>query len=183
MKISRAKSNSQSLACCWRISLVCSLLTPIVAKARGAGRAAAEPQSIHAVRVADCIRMTKLGDPEYWMGGSSAGRVAQFSPDGRKFVVLLRKGNLEQNINEYSLLLWQTEEILHSPAPLTLVTMSSSSNREAIRDITWLGDNETVVLLGEQPAELRQLYSLNIRTHALNHLTNHPPKPITYSIN
>src|SRR5260370_21309502 len=88
------------------------------------------------LRVEDCIRMTKLGDPEYWMGGSSAGRVAQFSPDGRKFVVLLRKGNLEQNINEYSLLLWQTEEILHSPAPLTLVTMSSAPKSAAIRDLT-----------------------------------------------
>jgi hypothetical protein len=158
---------------------VCSLLTPIVAK----GQAAAERQANRPVTVQDCIQMSKLGDPEYWMGGSSIGRVAQFSPDGTKFVVLLRKGNLVQNTNEYSLLLWQTEEFLKSPAPLVLLTMSSSSNREAIRDITWLADNETMTFLGEQPGELRQLYSFNIRNHALKKLTNHPTSLITYSVN
>ncbi len=135
------------------------------------------------LRVEDCIRMTKLGDPEYWMGGSSSGRVAQFSQDGSRFVVLLRKGNLERNTNEYSLLLWQTEEVSRSPAPLVLVTMSSSSNREAIRDITWLDDNETVAFLGEQPGELRQLYTFNIRSHGLKKVTNHPTSLITYSMN
>src|SRR5260370_6981398 len=126
--------------------------------------------------------MTKLGGPEYWIGGSSLGRVAQFSPDRRKFVVLLRRGNLEQDANVYSLLLWQTAEALRSPVPLVLLTMSSSSNREAIRDVTWLDDNETVAFLAEHPRELRQLYTFNTRAHGLKKRTNHPTSLISYSI-
>lgn len=125
-----------------------------------------------AATVVDAIRMNKLGDPEYYDGGSSRGRVAQFSTDGSMFVVVLRKGNLEDNTNEYTLLLWKTREIFGSPTPLTLLTMSSSSNRAAIRDVRWLNDNESVSFLGEHPGELQQLYIFNVRTHSLKKITD-----------
>src|SRR5690242_3125056 len=52
--------------------------------------------------VADSIRMTRFGDPQYDLGAASKGLVAKFSPDGKRFVVVLRKGNLATNTNEYS---------------------------------------------------------------------------------
>jgi len=165
-----------------RVVFVYAVIIVAVAKGQGVPKAKVDQNAKRPVTLADCIRMTKLGDPEYWLGGSSLGRVAQFSPDGRKFVVLLRKGNLEQNANVYSLLLWRTSEVRHSPTPVVLVTMSSSSNREAIRDITWLDDNETVAFLGEQPGDVRQLYTLNTRTHALKKRTSHPTSLTSYSI-
>ena len=58
------------------------------------------------VTVADFIQMTRLGDSNYNDGAPSKGLVAKFSPDGRWFVVLLRKGRLETNTNEYSLMLF-----------------------------------------------------------------------------
>jgi dipeptidyl aminopeptidase/acylaminoacyl peptidase len=130
-------------------------------------------QNPRPVTVADTICMTKLGDPEYsvW-GASSRGRVAQFSPDGTKFIVVFRKGNLEKNTNEYSILLWQTEGIFRSSAPDVLLTMSSSSNRPAIQKLKWLPDNETFVFLGENPGEQAQLYSFSLRTQALRKLSN-----------
>jgi dipeptidyl aminopeptidase/acylaminoacyl peptidase len=137
------------------------------------------------VTVADSIEMTIDGDPWYYRGSSLPDRIAQFSPDGTKFVVVFRRGNLDHNTNDYSLLLWRTTEI--TPAelgkpPEVVLKMSSSSNREAIRDVTWLSDSERIAFLGEQPGELQQLYTINTRTHVLDKLTNHSTNLLSYSI-
>src|ERR1700728_1859410 len=58
------------------------------------------------VTVADAITMTEFEDPNYNVG-RLGGPVAQFSPDGRRFVILVRRGDLERNANKYSLLLFK----------------------------------------------------------------------------
>jgi len=123
-----------------------------------------------AVTVADSIEMTRL----------ESG--AKFSPDGTKFVVVLRKGNLEQNTNQYSLVLWSTGGIFGSARAQTLVTMSSSSNRPAIQNITWLPDNTTIAFLGENPGDVQQLYTVNVFTRDLKKLTNHPTSLLCYGM-
>lgn len=140
--------------------------------------------SKRSVTVSDAISMTKLGDPSYYLGGSSAGRVGSFSPDGKKFVVILRKGNLANNTNEFSLLIWKTADLFRqsTPAPELLLTMSSSSNREAIKDIVWLSDNETIAFLGEHPGEQQQLYIYDVVSHTLTRLTDHPTSLSAFSI-
>src|SRR5215468_8454438 len=83
------------------------------------------------VTVADTIEMTEWADRRYAAGASSAGRVGVFSPDGKQFVVLLKKGNLATNTNEFSIVLFDAK----NPAevrPQVLITMTSSSNREGI---------------------------------------------------
>ncbi len=144
-------------------------------------RAKQEPQQ-RPVSVVDAIRMTKLGDPVYYAGGPSAGRVATFSPDGTKFVVVLRKGDLEHNTNQYSLMLWETAKLFHSAVPKVVLTMSSSSNREAITNISWLSDNETIAFLGEHPGELRQLYTFNIATQTLRRVTSQLTNVLSFSM-
>ncbi len=124
------------------------------------------------VTVADSIGMTRLGDQSYTDGGSSKGIAAKFSPDGRHFVVILKKGNLETNINEYSLVLFQTAEVFQSPVPRVLVSLASSSNRPAINNVLWLDDNDTILFLGEHPGEQTQLYSLKCSTSELKKLTS-----------
>ena len=128
------------------------------------------------VTVSDAIEMTRSADE------LRNQPIAHYSPSGDKFVAILRKGNLEQNTNDFSMLLWRTNEVLNSPAPEVLVTFSSSSNRDAIEGATWLGDNETVAFLGERPGESHQLYTLNTQTHTLQKLTNHPTNLSSYSI-
>jgi dipeptidyl aminopeptidase/acylaminoacyl peptidase len=113
------------------------------------------------VTVPDFIQMTRLRD------------LAKFSPDGKRFVVFLKKGNLETNTNEYSLLLFETDEVFRSPTPRVLLSMSSSSNRPAIQNVLWLDDNDTILFLGEHPGETTQLYSLKCRSKELKKLTNH----------
>jgi len=125
------------------------------------------------VTVADSIQMTRLGDPSYTDGGPSKGIVAKFSPDGKRFVVVLRKGNLEANTNEYSLILFETEEVVHSPNPRVLLSMASSSNRPAIQNVVWMDDNDTILFLGEHPGETTQLYSLQCSSKELQELTHH----------
>ena len=125
------------------------------------------------VTVADSIRMTRFGDPQYTDGAPSKGLVAKFSPDGKRFVVVLRKGNLETNTNEYSLILFETDEVFRSPNPRVLLSMSSSSNRPAIQNVVWMDDNDTILFLGENPGETTQLYSLQCSSKELKKLTNH----------
>jgi hypothetical protein len=125
------------------------------------------------VTVADIIQMTRLGDPLYNNGGPSKGLVAKFSPDGKRFVVVLRKGDLGTNTNEYSLILFETDEVFRSPNPRVLLSMSSSSNRPAIQNVEWLQDNDTILFLGEHPGETTQLYSIKSSLKELTKLTNH----------
>jgi hypothetical protein len=123
------------------------------------------------VTVADSIQMTRLGDTSYTNGAAPKG-VAKFSPDGKRFVVILRKGNLEANTNEYSLVLFQTSAAFQSPEPQLLVSLTSSSNRPAIGNVLWLEDNDTILLLGEHPGEQTQLYSLKCSSKELTKLTS-----------
>jgi dipeptidyl aminopeptidase/acylaminoacyl peptidase len=135
------------------------------------------------VTVEDGIRMTRLADAEYLSGSAtSKGRVAHFSPDGSRFAVVLRKGNLENNTNEDSLLLYETSKVFHSPKPDVLLTMSSSSNLGAINNIRWLPDNGTIAFLGEKPGETSQVYAFDITTRELKKLTEHPTSVSFYDI-
>jgi hypothetical protein len=124
------------------------------------------------VTVADSIQMTRLGDPSYSGNAPSKGIVAKFSPDGKHFVVILKKGNLEANTVEYSLVLFQTSEVFQSPAPQVLFSLASSSNRPAINNAVWLDDNDTILFLGESRGEQTALYSLKCASKELRKLTN-----------
>ena len=115
---------------------------------------------------------TMLDDYRYPVGVLNSGALAVFSPDKTKFVVAVRKGNVRENTNQYSLLLFRTEQVHRLATPEKLIAISSSSNREAVKDLTWLADNETIAFLGENPKELRQLYTFNVRHRILKKLTN-----------
>src|SRR5260370_37534164 len=130
------------------------------------------------IAVRDGIKMVRLADDEYFFGRSSKGRVAKFSPDGKKFVIVLQKGNLEKNSNEFSIYLFVAKDALRSPMPVLLARFSSSSNREGISNVKWLDDNETLVFLGENGGEVAQVYTVNIRTRRRTKQTSHST-PIT----
>jgi dipeptidyl aminopeptidase/acylaminoacyl peptidase len=88
----------------------------------------------------------------------------------------------KNNLNVYWLVEWNTEELHSTPAPTLLLKMCSSSNRPAIESVRWLGDNRTIVFLGERPGELHQVFTYNLRTQQLRKLTHHPTNILTYSI-
>jgi dipeptidyl aminopeptidase/acylaminoacyl peptidase len=178
-------SISESLLSCFLLmgsaclTVQCSLEFCSCQSAKGSVSGAPTAQSIavaptkRPATVADSIQMTRLGDVKYTGGWSSNGIVAKFSPDGQYFVVVLKKGNLEANTNEYSLVLFQTAEAFQSTKPLVLVALASSSNRPAIDNVVWLDDNDTILFLGEGAGEPTQLYSVKCSSKELTKLTDH----------
>jgi hypothetical protein len=133
------------------------------------------------VTIADTIEMTEFGDQGYMNGLSARNKVALFSPDGGRFVIVVKKGNLARSTNDYSLLLFRTAQALQSPPPQLLASFSSSSNRPAIQQMTWL-DNHTIAFLGENPGGMQQLYTVDCNTSEVTKLTNHSTGLASYAI-
>src|ERR1700761_3170374 len=63
------------------------------------------------VCVEDAIAMSRLADPSYFRGVASEGRVAHFSPDGSRFFVMVRKGDISSDSNLYSVYLFETAHL------------------------------------------------------------------------
>jgi len=124
------------------------------------------------VTVPDVIRMTRLADSLYFNGEPSQGRVAIYSPDGTQFAVVVRTGNVEQNTNTFTLYIFRTEDVFSKKEPTAVLTMVSSSNRDAIWKLKWLVDSRTLIFLGEQPGQVSQVYSFMVPEQRLVQLTN-----------
>jgi dipeptidyl aminopeptidase/acylaminoacyl peptidase len=148
-------------------------------------QSAAEPQKSEKrpVTEEDAIRMVRIagtGSINSY-AGTLTENFTYFSPDEQRFVFVLKKGNLQRNTNDYSLLLFKTSEAFASPKPRVLAALSSSSNREAITDVTWLSDNDTILFRGEDPGESSQLYSVSATSGVLRKLTSHPTNLVEFS--
>ena len=168
--------------CLWCLCLCTSLsAAPLVCQTTSTEERAGLGRRF--LTVADAIRTTRLADAEYGGGTPSIGRVAQFSPDGKRFAIVLVKGSLESNTNEFSIALYETSNAFAGPRPNILLRMSSSSNRPAISRIKWLEDNDTITFLGEKIGELPQVYALHAATRRLNQLTHHPSSVVDYDMN
>jgi len=134
------------------------------------------------VTVEDGIRMKQIIDGDCSRGSDPNGCVAHFSPDGKRFVMVVKQGILESNTNEFSLLLFQTADPLDSPKPDILVKMSSNSNRDAIQKVRWLDDNETIVFLGEHPGTTAQIYTVDIKSKQVKRISNHRTSITNYDV-
>lgn len=129
------------------------------------------------VTVFDAIEMTEIGDRSIVRKGDS---VVQFSPDGSKFAFVTQRGDLTTDTVEFRLVIFKVAEAFKSPRPEVVATLASSSNREGIRQVQWLSDNETLAFLGEHPGETSQLYRVDSRTKKLEKLTNQPTPILSY---
>jgi hypothetical protein len=153
------------------IAICCSIWGSTMASCNQKDAYGSETPSKRMVNIADSIRMTTIDNPNYSLGTWGRDDVASFSPDGKQFVVIVEKGNLERNTVDYSLLLFQTSRALSAAPPELLATLSSSSTRPAIESLTWL-DNGRVAFLGENPKQKHQLYTLDCSSRRLRRLTN-----------
>jgi dipeptidyl aminopeptidase/acylaminoacyl peptidase len=133
------------------------------------------------VSVADCIGMTTLADPGYFLGMASTGRTAIFSPDGKRFIVVLRKGDVKRSVNVYSLLLFETD---HPTTPQNHVKLelTSSSNRDAISQVRWLSDNKTIAFIGNSGDSSNQVFTYDFSHHRLHRITDHATPVTSFDI-
>ena len=121
--------------------------------------------------VRDLVQLASFGSHPH--GGGSAD-IDVPSPDGRLHAVVVKQGNVGDNTNRFSLLLFHTDQLFNRPRPDTLATLASSSNRPAIESVRWLGDSRTLLFLGEHPGERPQVYALDIQTRTLTARTRQP---------
>jgi dipeptidyl aminopeptidase/acylaminoacyl peptidase len=146
--------------------------------------ASGQDQPKRPATVTDLVSMVKPGDPIYdatFLGKDIADKIALFSPNQEKFIVLLKKGVIQNNTNQYSILLWRTAEVFTTPTPDVVVTLSSSSNEPAIAGLQWL-DNDTIAFIGKQPGEPAQAFTLNLRERVPKKLTNHPTNLVWFGV-
>jgi len=163
-----------------RILMCLLMMVPIIrSEAVRENSTVPRPHDTRPASVVDSIQMTTL--VAYDSRVAVEQNPALFSPDGRQFVIVTKKGDIEHNTNNYSLLLFHAGRSLLSSTPEVLVSLSSSSNRHGIRNITWI-DNHTVAFLGENPGEVQQVYEVDCETKRLTKLTNHLTSIIAYAI-
>jgi dipeptidyl aminopeptidase/acylaminoacyl peptidase len=135
------------------------------------------------VTVADTIRMTRIAGRGYYPPWFPKSGFAVFSPDGKRFAMVIVRGNVEKNTNEYSLLVFRTANVSHHGGmPRTLVSLSSSSNRNGIADLKWSKDNDTIFFLGANADEPAQLYSVQCSSGELKKLTNKRTSLVSYAV-
>jgi hypothetical protein len=133
------------------------------------------------VTVSDAIEMTEVVLPEL-RAGANREAAALFSPDGARFSVVLRRGDLSNNTNVDTLLVFSTQIALHSRKPETILKMSSNSNQPGIAGLRWLTNGHTLVFLGEEPDSPAEVYSFDILTNRLLKLTAHRTSVVSYSV-
>ena len=134
--------------------------------------------------VADSIAMTRVAgsaESRWYYTGASSSDFARFSPDAKRFIIVTKRGNLRQNTNEYSMLLFQTKEAFGAPTPKILVSFASSSEREAIKNVAWLDDDDTILFLGERTGGTTQVYSVRCSSGKVLELTHETANVIAYS--
>ena len=134
------------------------------------------------VTVADTIRMTRVAGRSGYPSFRPKSGFAVFSPDGKHFAIVVARGNIEKNTNDYSLLIFRTADVSDGGVPRTLVSLSSSSNREGIVDLKWSKDNDTIFFLGASADEPAQLYSVQCSSGELKKLTSNRSSLVSYTL-
>ncbi|HVB56675.1 MAG TPA: hypothetical protein VNE63_09640 [Candidatus Acidoferrales bacterium] len=137
------------------------------------------------VTVEDTIRMTRVAGPldaSAYQGAGPTSGFSVFSPNGKRFVIVISKGDLAKNTDDYSLLLFHTADIFRASAPTILATFSSSSNRAGISEASWSQDNRTVFFLGARGEGPTQLYSIRCSSGQLRRLSNQHTSLVSYAM-
>lgn len=134
--------------------------------------------------VRDSIEMTRVagsGQSRWYYTGASSSDFATFSPDGKRFVIVVKRGVLQDDTNRYSMLLFMTDKAFQAPAPKIIVSVASTSEQEGIKNVSWLSDNETVLFLGERAGETTQVYSVSCGSGKVRQLTHERRNVVAYS--
>lgn len=131
--------------------------------------------------VRDSIEMTRLVDPD---GASVQGNPSAFkwSPDGARFFLVLRRGNLQSGDNEYSLVLFEGKAVLDfvaardrrsRPQPRYLATFRTATPRHAISSARWVDGGAAIALIGKEGEARAQVFVVDVVTRTARRVSNH----------
>lgn len=142
--------------------------------------------------VRDSIEMTRIVNPKFVpraFGGSPAA--PKWSTDRRHFFVITMKGNLERNINVYTLLLFDAtavEEALSAAQipdaarGLPVAQFATSSTKPGIDDAHWLPGSGHLAFIGRAEDGTGQVYSYDLTTRALSKWTSSPHDVVRFDL-
>ncbi len=137
--------------------------------------------------VADSISMTRIVDPDVPFG-SFVTPVFKFSPDGKRFFLVTRRGNLSTGLNEFALVLFDSVEVARFvrysrgkqlPAQDVLARFDTGSSDGGIAGARWLPDG-SVALIGRGKDRRGQVYVMDLHTRQLRQLSHHAHDVIAY---
>ena len=143
---------------------------PVTCRAQPSAAATEAP----GLSVVDLIALTRFGSREF---GDSDADQAVVSPDRERVASVTQRGVLASNTREFHLLIVSNDKRGDGPAVNAYAMFSTSSNRPAISQLTWLS-NDRLAFLAERPDEFPQVYTLDIPTHDLIQRT-HAAEPVT----
>ncbi len=138
-------------------------------------QSAAKTDDAQPLTVADSIEMTHFIDPPE--NGDAVH--PKFSPDGKSFLIVTEKGDLDSNLREYALVIYITNE--PQAKPIQVAVFRSSSNRDGISQAKWLTD-ESIAFVGENPGEVSQVYVVNCGTLKIRKLTSDALGVVAYDV-
>lgn len=117
-------------------------------------------------------------------------RVALFSPDGSRFVVHSRHGDLARNVNVHSLWLFgtravenygqSTSQVSDPPTPLLLANVDAAKDEDALGGIQWLSDS-MVGFVANPHGGRKQAFAVDIATRSLTQLTDSDTNVVAFA--
>lgn len=140
--------------------------------------------------VADSIAMTRLVGPSPYYTYNTSPPIFHFSPGGKKFAIITRKGNLGTGFNEYSLVLFDAAEVLAfinsqgqraRPQCDVIATFEIGSDNDGIEEVKWLSGEE-LTFIGRGRDQIGQVYEFDLKNRKLSTLTDHPNDIAAYDI-
>jgi dipeptidyl aminopeptidase/acylaminoacyl peptidase len=98
----------------------------------------------------------------------------QISPDGKRYLVIVTRGDLERNGNWVEFITGRTNDLNVAVKVETAANLfTSSGEQNPLRSIRWMGGGERVAFLWNNGSDRSQVMVLNLQTHELAMRTNH----------
>jgi hypothetical protein len=114
------------------------------------------------IEVADLVREAIVGDPMSLTFDDSRAKVSSTSPDGKLIAVVLRHGDPDRQVNEASLLIYRSADLLGSAQARVLATLATSTSYQPIALVRWLDDSNTLIFAGAEGSAEPQLYRADV---------------------
>jgi hypothetical protein len=110
---------------------------------------------------------------------------ALVSPDRKRYVILLQRGDLKRNGSWVQLLSGSTQSLDAASKPdvvAKLFSASTAQTSDLAKHLRWLHDSEHVAFLWDDGSQPPRVISVDVRTHELRTLVHHPTPILSYDI-
>ncbi|MGA9883517.1 MAG: hypothetical protein WBQ34_07350 [Candidatus Acidiferrales bacterium] len=124
--------------------------------------------------VADCIEARAVV--------SSYGKdPVRLSPRGDKYLIVLKRGDLQRNGEWYDLLVGGTAS-LQAASKLDRVArlFTTSTAEQPLRQVRWMSDDEHVMFLWQPKGDLPQIFEADTSRHRIRSVTDHRTEIVRY---